>query len=74
MTSGKVLDRTSELTTPDPRTILSPQQVQSLSTSSELGLGDYWRILLKRKWTIITFAVVVVTVALIDFLAHDSDL
>jgi polysaccharide biosynthesis transport protein len=63
MSSGKILDQTSELTTPDQRRVMSPQQMQLLSSSSERGLGDYWRILLKRKWTIITFAVVVVTAA-----------
>jgi succinoglycan biosynthesis transport protein ExoP len=65
MHSGKTLDQTSELTTPDHRRPMNLQQMQSLSSSAELGLGDYWRILLKRKWTIITFTVVVVTAALI---------
>jgi len=65
MASGKILDQTSELTAQDPRRMVNLQQMQALSTSTELGLGDYWRILLKRKWTIITFVIVVFTAALI---------
>lgn len=65
MTSGKILDQTSELTTQAPRSVVNLQQVQALSSSAEMGLGDYWRILLKRKWTIYTSVIVVVTAALI---------
>src|SRR5215467_11916418 len=65
MSSGKILDQTSELTAPDPRRGVNPQQLQALSSSAELGLGDYWRILVKRKWTIITFVIVILTAALI---------
>ena len=65
MTSGKLLADRSDLTPQDPLRAMSLQQMQSFSTSSELGLSDYWRILLKRKWTIVTFVVVVVTAALL---------
>ena len=33
------------------------------SPSHELTIGDYWRMLLKRKWTILVCALVVVTIA-----------
>jgi len=65
MSSGKILDQTSELTVQDPRRAINPPQLQALSSSAELGLGDYWRILVKRKWTVITFVIVIVTAALI---------
>jgi len=40
-------------------------RVQELYTSHshDLTIGDYWRILLKRKWTILVCVVVVVTIA-----------
>src|ERR1035438_6999949 len=33
------------------------------ASQPELTIGDYWRILLKRKWTILICALVVVTIA-----------
>jgi capsular exopolysaccharide synthesis family protein len=62
MSSTKLLEGTTELAPPDWTTINTVQDVYGLS-SRERTLGDYWRILRKRKWTIIVSLVVVVTAA-----------
>ena len=62
MGSTKLLESTSELAPPDWTAITTVQDMYGLS-SRERTLGDYWRILRKRKWTLIVSLVVVVTAA-----------
>src|ERR1039458_1402087 len=60
--TNKLLEGTAELAPPDWTPIATVQDMYGLS-SRERTLGDYWRILRKRKWTIIVSLVVVVTAA-----------
>jgi succinoglycan biosynthesis transport protein ExoP len=62
MGSTKLPESTSELAPPDWTAITTVQDMYGLS-SRERTLGDYWRILRKRKWTLIVSLVVVVTAA-----------
>ncbi len=57
-----LLEGSSELLS---RGVVSPANIQDMYgfSSRERTLGDYWRILRKRKWTIIISLVVVVTAA-----------
>ena len=55
-------EATTELAPADWTGITTVQEMYGLS-SRERTLGDYWRILRKRKWTIIVSLVVVVTTA-----------
>src|ERR1022692_1606325 len=60
--TNKLLEGTAELAPPDWTPIATVQDMYGLS-SRERTLGDYWRILRKRKWTLIVSLVVVVTAA-----------
>lgn len=60
MGSSKLLEGTTELAPPDWTGITTLQDGYGLP-SRERTLGDYWRILRKRKWTVIASLVVVVT-------------
>ncbi len=62
MSSTKLLEGTAELAPPDWTGIATIQDMYGLA-SRERTLGDYWRILRKRKWTLIVSLVVVVTAA-----------
>ena len=59
---GRLLEGATELA---PRGAVGAANLQELYglSSRERTLGDYWRILRKRKWTIIAALVVVVTAA-----------
>jgi succinoglycan biosynthesis transport protein ExoP len=62
LSQGKLLEGTTEVV---PSSWAATGNLQELYgiPSRERTLGDYWRILRKRKWTIIASLVVVVTVA-----------
>jgi exopolysaccharide transport family protein len=60
--TNKLLEGTTELAPPDWTAITTVQDMYEFS-SRERTLGDYWRILRKRKWTVIVSLVVVVTAA-----------
>jgi len=60
MGSSKLLEGTTELAPPDWTGITTLQDGYG-SSSRERTLGDYWRILRKRKWTVIASLVVVAT-------------
>src|SRR5664280_878017 len=60
--TNKLLQGTTELAPPDWTAIATVQDMYGLP-SRERTLGDYWRILRKRKWTLIVSLVVVVTAA-----------
>src|SRR5664280_2193220 len=60
--TNKLLEGTTELAPPDWTAIAAVQDMYGFS-SGERTLGDYWRILRKRKWTLIVSLVVVVTAA-----------
>lgn len=62
MSSNKLLEGTTELAPPDWTEITTLQDMYGFA-SRERTLGDYWRILRKRKWTLIVSLVVVVTAA-----------
>ena len=62
MSSTKLLEGTAELAPPDWTGIATIQDMYGFA-SRERTLGDYWRILRKRKWTLIVSLVVVVTAA-----------
>ena len=62
MSSTKLLEGTTQLAPPDWTAIAAVQDMYGFS-SGERTLGDYWRILRKRKWTLIVSLVVVVTAA-----------
>src|SRR5580658_8730319 len=59
MGSSKLLEGTTELAPPDWTGITTLQD--GYGPPRERTLGDYWRILRKRKWTVIASVVVVVT-------------
>ncbi|MFZ0794470.1 MAG: GumC family protein, partial [Candidatus Korobacteraceae bacterium] len=60
--TDKLLEGTTELAPRDWTAITTVEDMYGLS-SRERTLGDYWRILRKRKWTVIVSLVVVVTAA-----------
>lgn len=60
--TNKLLEGTTELAPPDWTAIATVQDMYGFS-SRERTLGDYWRILRKRKWTLVVSLVVVVTAA-----------
>ncbi|MGA2687143.1 MAG: polysaccharide biosynthesis tyrosine autokinase [Candidatus Korobacteraceae bacterium] len=60
MGSSKLLESATELAPPDWTGITTLKDGYGFS-SGERTLGDYWRILRKRKWTIIASLAVVVT-------------
>src|ERR1039458_10073623 len=60
--TNKLLEGTAELAPPDWTPIATVQDMYGLS-SRERTLGDYWRILRKRKWSLIVSLVVTVTAA-----------
>src|SRR5215469_4915715 len=60
--AGKLLEGSAELAPPGWLTNSNLQEMYGGSTR-ERTLGDYWRIVRKRKWTIIVTLVVVVTAA-----------
>src|ERR1035438_4149845 len=60
--TNKLPESTSELAPPDWTAITTVQDMYGLS-SRERTLGDYWRIIRKRKWTLIVSLVVVITAA-----------
>src|ERR1039458_9033044 len=62
MSSTKLLDGTTELAPPDWTAITTVQDMYGPS-SRERTLSDYWRILRKRKWSLIVSLVVTVTAA-----------
>src|ERR1022692_2165461 len=62
MNSSKLLDGSAELVPPDWTGITTVQDMYGFP-SRERTLGDYWRTLRKRKWTVIVSLVVVVTAA-----------
>ena len=62
MNSEKLLEGRTELGPPDWTGITAVQDMYGLP-SRERTLGDYWRIIRKRKWTLIVSLVVVVTAA-----------
>jgi succinoglycan biosynthesis transport protein ExoP len=64
MNSGNLLKGASELAPQDARWLMNVRQGQDLP-GQELGISDYWRILVKRKWTIIVCLVMVTTAALV---------
>ncbi len=67
MNSGQLLNDNSELAPRNQRPLANAQRANESrgGTGTELNIGDYWRILLKRKWTILSSIIVVVTVAAI---------
>ena len=62
MNSEKLLEGRTELGPPDWTGITAVQDMYGLP-SRERTLGDYWRIIRKRKWTLIVSLVVVITAA-----------
>src|ERR1039458_4156595 len=62
MNSTKLLEGTTEIAPPDWTEIANVQGMYGLP-SRERTLGDYWRLLRKRKWTVIVSLVVVPTIA-----------
>jgi succinoglycan biosynthesis transport protein ExoP len=62
MSSTKLLDGTTELAPPDWTAMTTVQDMYGPS-SRERTLSDYWRILRKRKWSLIVSLVVTVTAA-----------
>jgi polysaccharide biosynthesis transport protein len=66
MALGRMLDEHSQPTRVDSPILVSPQRVEAFHVR-EPSLGDYWRILLKRKWIIaVTTVVVLVIVGVIS--------
>lgn len=62
MDHGRLLEESSEPVRQDLLRLANLQEMYGLS-ARERSLGDYWRILLKRKWIVILSVVVVVVIA-----------
>lgn len=62
MDSGRLLEGGTELTPADWGGVTGAQGIYGIP-ARERTLGDWWRILRKRKWTVIVSLVVVVTAA-----------
>ena len=62
MALGRMLDEHSQPVRVDSPRLVSPQRIEALIVR-EPSLGDYWRILLKRKWIIAVSIVVVLVIA-----------
>jgi polysaccharide biosynthesis transport protein len=62
MDTGRSLEGPSERPRNDSLTLTNLQEMYG-HPDRERSLGDYWRILLKRKWTVIVTTVVVLIVA-----------
>src|ERR1035438_7094158 len=69
MNSEKLLEGSTELGPPDWTGITTAQDMYGLP-SRERTLGDYWRIIRKRKWTLIVSLVVVITAAALTSLTR----
>lgn len=62
-TSRQFFDGPSDRSGRDPRHLLPGFQEMRAVPAHEPTLSDYWRILVKRKWTILVCTVIVVTIA-----------
>src|ERR1700733_3729159 len=62
MDSRKPLDERSESSIREPRKTVDLHDLGSFS-EHEHSIADYWRILQKRKWTVLAAVIIVVTAA-----------
>ena len=62
MDAGRLLEKSSELARHDSLRLASLQEIYGVP-AREQSLSDYWRILQKRKWTVIVSVVVVFIMA-----------
>ncbi len=67
MSSGDLIRTNQDLTRLEPETGLRARWPRHFGATipPEQAIGDYWRILLKRKWTVIATLVIVLTVTAI---------
>lgn len=64
MTGKLKIEEKPELAPRDPRDFISVHDAFAATTGQhEPKMGDYWRVLVKRKWTVFAAVIVVVTVA-----------